>query len=145
MTTIKMELGGLKDLLGQLAAVGGKMDVILADVVEELALETRNIAVAKIQGPPKTGRVYEKYNPRRTHQASAPGQYPAADTGSFGNSIKMELNTLDARVGTGDERGPWFEFGTSKMLARPWLSPSFEEAMIGASTRIKAEIDARLK
>lgn len=145
MSSINMDMSGMKGLLNQLAGLGVKVDVILADVVEELALETRDIAISKIQGPPKTGRVYQKYKPRRTHQASAPGQYPAADTGSFGNSLKMELNTLEARVGTGDDRGPWFEFGTSRMKARPWLQPSFEEAMIGVSAKIKAEIDARLK
>lgn len=145
MSSINMDMSGFKELMKQMKGLGFQMDVILSDVVEELALETHNIAVTKIQSPPKTGRVYQKYNPRRTHQASAPGQYPAADTGSFGNSVKMELNTLDARVGTGDDRGPWFEFGTSKMKPRPWLLPSFDEAMIGVMDRLKAEIEARLK
>ena len=41
----------------------------------------------KIQRGPNSGRIYEKYRPRRTHQASAPGQAPATDTGNLIGSI----------------------------------------------------------
>ena len=39
----------------------------------------RGEAIKSIQTGPKSGRIYERYNPRRTHQASAPGQAPASD------------------------------------------------------------------
>ncbi len=41
----------------------------------------RNTAVTSINQGAKSGVVYEKYNPRRTHRASAPGEPPATDTG----------------------------------------------------------------
>ena len=40
-----------------------------------------------------TGKTYQKYEPRRTHTASAPNQPPASDTGFLANNITMEVNT----------------------------------------------------
>lgn len=39
---------------------------------------------------PKSGRVYQKYNPRRSHQASAPGQPPANDLGWLASNIVVD-------------------------------------------------------
>ena len=41
----------------------------------------RNTAVNSINQGAKSGVIYEKYNPRRTHKASAAGEPPATDTG----------------------------------------------------------------
>ena len=37
------------------------------------------------------GEVYEKYNPRRTHQASLEGAYPATDTGYLISHINSKV------------------------------------------------------
>ena len=51
---------------------------------------TRNTAIDNILRGAKSGETYEKYNPRRTHKASASGQFPT-DTGFLVNNISNEI------------------------------------------------------
>lgn len=78
---------------------------------------------------PKTGRIYMKGKNRSIrHQASAPGEPPATDTGRLVNSIvgdakvigKQVQGYLEART---DYAG-YLEFGTRKLAARPFMTPS---------------------
>ena len=89
----------------------------------------RNTAVNSINQGAKSGVVYEKYNPRRTHRASAAGQPPATDTGYLVSNIfiDVDLDGLGASVESRAEYSSFLEFGTSKMAARPFMQPALEE------------------
>lgn len=105
------------------------------------ALQIRRTATVSIRRP-GTGQLYThrfftdasgKVRPltgvsRPPHRASAPGQPPASDTGTLLGSVEMVLfdGGLAAEVGTRLDYGKFLEFGTSKMAARPWLSPAWE-------------------
>jgi hypothetical protein len=71
-----------------------------------------------------SGRIYRRRGV--THQASAPGEPPATDTGIYKGSWAWKVDRDGLSVGTPDERGPWFEFGTSRMRPRPHARPLFE-------------------
>jgi len=88
----------------------------------------RNTAVQSIQQGAKSGVVYEKYNPRRTHKASSAGQPPATDTGFLVNNIalKIDADSLGASVESRADYSVFLEFGTSKMSARPFMQPALE-------------------
>ena len=89
----------------------------------------RGEAIRSIQTGPKSGRVYEKYNPRRTHRASAPGQAPASDTGNLVSQIRVRQENKDLiKVESNALYSSFLEFGTSKMLARPFLFPATEKS-----------------
>lgn len=90
---------------------------------------------------PKTGRRYIKSIQVRErarslvvttlwHQASAPGEAPAVDEGTYINSIKTnaQRGSLTAIVSTNMEKGPHLEFGTVRMAARPHFTPAMEHA-----------------
>ena len=93
---------------------------------------------------PGSGRVYQKYRPRRLHQASAPGEPPAVDTGllraSVGHRVGADAEGVFAEWGvmtgaedreggtTIDHIGVWLETGTRHMEPRPWLRPSIPAA-----------------
>ena len=47
--------------------------------------------VAGINSPPKTGRTYRKYGPRRDHRASRRGEWPAGDTGNLVRSLYADV------------------------------------------------------
>ena len=49
----------------------------MRQLVGRAANLVRNTAVTSINQGAKSGVVYELYNPRRTHRASAPGEPPA--------------------------------------------------------------------
>ena len=89
----------------------------------------RNTAVQSINQGAKSGVVYEKYNPRRTHRASAAGEPPATDTGFLVNNIalKVDVDGLGASVESRADYSGFLEFGTSKMAARPFMQPALEE------------------
>lgn len=96
-----------------------------------------------------SGRVYRKTNPTRIHQASAPGEPPAKDTGllvaAMGHNVDVdeqglfsefgvvhvEARTLEERAGDDAnlaEIAIWLEHGTRHMEARPFLRPSLAAA-----------------
>lgn len=77
---------------------------------------------------PKTGRIYTRGN--ISHQASAPGEPPATDTGVLLNSIAGDVEVtngvVQGLVRASAKYALYLEFGTRKMAARPFLLPAVE-------------------
>ena len=114
-----------KNLTGISVDIRKKMQQVIAFGINA----TRNTAVDNILRGAKSGETYVKYNPRRTHQASASGQYPASDTGFLANNIvtSIQANGLEGEVISQAEYSQHLEYGTSKMGARPFMQPSLEQ------------------
>ena len=122
--SVKIDREG-KNLTGLEANIRKKMQQVIAYGINA----TRNTAVDNILRGAKSGETYVKYNPRRTHQASASGQFPASDTGFLANNIvtSIQANGLEGEVISQAEYSQYLEYGTSKMGARPLLQPSLEQ------------------
>jgi HK97 gp10 family phage protein len=94
----------------------------------------KNEAVKSILGGAKTGKTSKKYNPNRTHTASAPGESPASDTGALAKGIFAEVKTSKAAkevAGIVRATAPYsahLEFGTRNMAARPYLQPALDKS-----------------
>lgn len=75
---------------------------------------------------PKTGRIYRRRGVE--HQASAPGEPPATDTGRLVQSARLELDpdTLSGQVQWSTEYAAHLEYGTAKMAPRPYASVAVE-------------------
>lgn len=159
MTSIKIDVQGLSDLLSQLQDLGAASDDIIEETLIDLARDTQQYATDGINLGPKTGRVYTTRfwtdsqnrlrigSERVPHQASAPGEYPASDEGRLAGNIRTEnpsSGSMTARVGTKIEYGRHLEFGTVNMAARPWLLPSFEKAKVGVEKELKAKLESRI-
>lgn len=87
-------------------------------------LELRGAIVKGYSEGGKVGRIYEKYNPRRTHQASEEDQAPATDTGRLKNSVVFtEIGPAAVSVSTDVFYGPWLEYGTQDIAPRPLWVP----------------------
>lgn len=95
-----------------------------------------------------TGRVYRRGKRGRTHQASAPGEPPAVDTGRLRNSIAMkgptwEGDAVTGEVGTNVEYAARLEFGGTdsrgvRIAARPYMRPALEQAAPAIERRLGA-------
>jgi len=61
---------------------------------------------------------------------SKPGEFPGLDTGDLKSSVNFNIlkGELRSKIGTHKKYGRWLEYGTSKMLPRPWVLRSFELA-----------------
>ena len=76
-----------------------------------------------------TGKTYQKYEPRRTHTASAPNQPPASDTGFLASQITMDVNvkpngTVVGQIISAAPYSKHLEFGTVNMTERPFMQPA---------------------
>lgn len=101
-------------------------------------------AVDLITSPPKTGRIYKRRGVE--HQASAPGEAPASDTGRLVNSRTIDLfpEDLRARLTFRTDYAAALEFGTEKMAPRPFAERSLKETEGQAQGFFNAEISAVL-
>ena len=79
-----------------------------------------------------TGILYQKYEPRRSHRASAPNEPPASDTGFLVSQITMNVRqkTDGSVVGQIISAAPYsahLEYGTTNMTERPFMQPALEK------------------
>lgn len=95
-------------------------------VVEGLSIVEQR-AIFLITNPPKTGRVYVRRGV--AHQASAPGEAPASDTGTLVNTRRTELNEqqLSGKLIFSAGHALPLERGTRKMAPRPFGRRSLME------------------
>tara|TARA_R110001592_G_scaffold245642_2_gene507096 strand:+ start:58 stop:489 length:432 start_codon:yes stop_codon:yes gene_type:complete len=79
-----------------------------------------------------TGQLYEKYEPRRSHRASAPNEPPATDTGFLISQITMKVKAHKNGVVEGSiiSAAPYskaLEYGTTQMTERPFMQPALQK------------------
>jgi len=126
---LEIKVKGVKKALQSLKALEKDLQEPFREVIKGGGQLIRGEAIKSIQTGPKSGRTYEKYNPRRTHKASAPGQAPASDTGNLVRNIRVRQVDVDnVAVESNAFYSSFLEFGTSKMLARPFLFPATERS-----------------
>jgi HK97 gp10 family phage protein len=145
MTAVRMRLTGTAELQKALREFGLQADKHIAAAVRGTAQNIRTHAVKSIQRGAKTGKVYEKTDPKRTHKASAPGEAPATDTGRLANSINADIDGKSATVYTDLEYAPWLEFGTQSMDPRPFLFPAMEKERPKWEQRLDRIVDQAAK
>ena len=126
---ISIQVKGFKKVMASLKNLEQDLEKPFREVIVGGAQLIRGEAIKSIQSGPKSGRIYEKYNPRRTHRASAPGQAPASDTGNLVRNIAVKMESRDqVAVVSSAPYSQFLEFGTSKMLPRPFLFPATEKS-----------------
>ena len=130
--TVRLSLEGTEALQASLRNMTDDMREGVNKVVLNEALRLRGLVIEKVQRGPATGRTYTKYNPRRVHTASAPGQAPMTDTERLASSVYFTQafgarRGLEAQVGSNLVYAAHLEYGTKRMAARPYFRPAIEE------------------
>ena len=126
---IKFNVKNLKKVLSQLDKLAKNMELPFQEVVKGGGQLIRTEAIKSIQTGAKSGVMYQKYNPRREHRSSAPGQSPASDTGNLVSKIIVKQKSLNVvHVESNADYSAFLEFGTSKMQPRPFMFPAFEKS-----------------
>lgn len=119
MIDFSFDEAGLTELLDDPAgAVGQEMERVAVEV------ET---AAKRLLSLPGSGRVYRRHG--IAHQASAPGEPPAVDTGLLRASIRHEVVDEDgpvAYVGSDVKYAIYQELGTRYIVPRPYLRPALD-------------------
>jgi len=128
MTIMTFKFSGVEDATKALEKVKEDLDKDMKEILLGGGQLIRGEAVRSIQQGSKSGKTYKKYNPTRTHKASAPGEAPASDTGFLVSNIRVKEQKDVVVVSSEASYSKFLEFGTSKMLARPFLFPAFEKS-----------------
>jgi hypothetical protein len=139
--------------------------------VEATAIEIRGDIVKRYQRDPVTGTTYyripgDKYmtiraggpdgppvafsagggkaNLSLTHQASAPGEAPATDTGRLASATNYKMTgPMSAEVGNDVIYGKWLEFGTADGKIKP--RPAWRPAVADATPKFNRRLEAALR
>lgn len=94
-----------------------------------------------IRSGPHSGRVYTTYfrtgrnggvfpvGTRPAHQASAPGEYSANDTGDLANSISGTNSLFQMRIFATSPHAAFQEDGTSRMQPRPNIKNAVRDTL----------------
>jgi hypothetical protein len=117
-------------------AMRGVMRTVLA--VEERATDL-------ILNTPKTGRVYRRRGTE--HQASAPGEPPASDTGRLVQSSahSFDERNLSGTVNWSAAHAAPLELGTDKMEPRPFARPALDLESPSLAENVAAGIRETLR
>ena len=130
-------MGNTKRVQNQIAKSLASKEAIAKAMAISVEM-VRTSAIESIMRGSKTGTTYTKYNPRRTHTASAEGEAPASDTGNLVSGITTNIEKsitgdivgeviANARDGKGGNYAKHLEFGTREMRPRPFLFPALEK------------------
>lgn len=105
----------------------------------------RNEVLRRILEDAKTGRIYRRRGVE--HQASAPGEAPASDTGTLVRGITVEVDeaTLTVRITNSAEYAAALEFGTDKIEPRPHMRVSLAEKRAEVEAAVGREIQLELE
>ena len=126
---VNITVKNLQKVMGQLNKLNKQLEPDFQEIVKGGAQLIRGEAIKSIQQGAKSGIVYEKYNPRRTHRASAPGEAPASDTGNLVSKITVKQKSKNiTNVESNANYSAFLEYGTSKMQPRPFMLPAFEKS-----------------
>ena len=143
---IDFKVTNMKLALSQLDRLAKDMELPFQEVVKGGGQLIRGEAIKSIQTGAKSGVMYQMYNPRREHRASAPGQAPASDTGNLVSKITVKQKSLNVvHVESNADYSSFLEYGTSKMEARPFMFPAFEKSkkpiLNAVFNRVKKKIE----
>lgn len=138
MTTIKIK--NADAVRAMIEKYGVELEERVGMLVQAVATNAMTDAKKAIQRGPKTGRIYNRGG--RVHQASAPLESPATDTGKLASSIYYKQNNkMSATIGSNLDYAYYLEYGTMNIKPRPtWILVTF-----AAKIMLDKKIDELLK
>lgn len=147
---VKVTLDGVSKLEQQLMRISNAATKKVSEEVARGALALQNEMRRMVQKGPSTGRVYQRGSV--THQASAPGEAPASDSGNLASHINHVFqNRFSADVGVfGVPYAHRLEFGGTDKLGRyiaprPYLRPSLKKTGPATVARLSVAVKEALR
>lgn len=143
--TVTVSWKGLDNLERKFMEMPTRVEEGTLEGLEALGLMVQNSAREKVLKGPKTGRRYKK-SASVTHQASAPGEAPASDTGTLVRSILSEVqrSALEVIISAGTFYAKMLEYGTRMMAARPFMLPALDTVRAKAAGVLASYIRRKL-
>ena len=130
--SLRISVRNSKPVQEAIQKYGAALETGIERLVKATALNAMTDVKKRIQGPPKTGRIYQRG--KIEHRASAPGEAPATDTGTLVSSIyftffsRSNNAAMYAKIQSRLPYAYYLEFGTMKIKPRPAWGPATEKA-----------------
>lgn len=142
--TVSVRITGSAELMRALQTAAAEVRDAASLAVMEAAAEGEALVKLKMQQGPHTGAIYKRG--QLLHQASAPGQPPAPDTGALMGGVYHEREAeLTATFGSRMAYAAYLEFGTRHMAPRPVWVPVAEELQKVFPRRLEAAVSGAIK
>jgi hypothetical protein len=139
-----IEIEGLDQVSAALKKYGKEAEAGIAKDVTGTALEINTAVKKAIQRGTKSGAVYARGG--ITHQASAPGEAPATDTGALASSVYFQQTSkLTATIGSRLAYAYWLEYGITKIAPRPAWVPATEDGQKKLNERVLKTLERLAK
>jgi HK97 gp10 family phage protein len=131
------KFGEIQVVFNKLPKLSREAEFRAQAAVSKAAFDIEANAKVSMQGP-KTGVLYGN------HQASAPKEAPAVDTGALINSITVEFpSRLTGIIAPHTEYAIYLEYGTRNMAPRPFMRPAAEKVRPAFIQAMKQVADER--
>ncbi|WP_020471465.1 HK97-gp10 family putative phage morphogenesis protein [Zavarzinella formosa] len=126
MIDLTVTVQGLDKIISSSAAIQKAVDEELSKGTYACAQQIATDYKKSVLAGGKSGRIY-KYG-AISHQASAPGEAPASNTGRLVNAISVMVDSASSSImKVATKYAMMLEVGTSKMAARPAAVPAMEQ------------------
>jgi HK97 gp10 family phage protein len=135
MLRLDVRVSGLEGVQANLRSLTTRGRQALELALDESANALRDDITTSILHEAHTGEMYGK------HQASAPGETPASDTGNLVNNIIVDNGQLPNLEVATSSLAPYseaLEYGTKKMAARPFMRPALQRHEASIISRLRA-------
>lgn len=115
-----------------------KDDAAIRDWLRGVTDAAKSVFRAGMTGP-HSGRLYRRRG--RAHRASAPGEYPANDSGRLLRTARTVVTPDEGEFGVGMFYARFLAHGTRKMAKRRMAKEAMQEGMGTATMRAFARFD----
>ena len=114
-----------------------KDNKIIRQYLKTVKDKSQEIFTKGMKGP-HSGRIYRRKG-GRTHQASAPGEYPANDSGKLLASMKGRVTSTETTIGTDEYYAKWLRTGTKdgKLKRRKMSDSALKEGRQASQGKLK--------
>ena len=142
--SLELKIEGMAELQAALRKASAEAQEAVGVAVIGTAMELRGDIVKRIQGGPASGAVYTRGGV--SHQASAPGEAPASDTGRLAGSITFDkTGPMSATVGSDLVYAAALEFGSGRIDPRPAWVPAIEKITPKYIARLEKALGSSFK
>ena len=145
---MSVKVSGMRNFQTQIRKLGDSFGDAVNNGVFLTASEMRVYAIKSIRtpSPGKPVKRRSQGGALKNHVAAAPGESPNVDNGKLIESIAVEKSAdMTYFVGSELKYAKYLEFGTSKMLARPWLQPAIRANRNALIDNIEKAVDLAVK
>lgn len=153
-SVITVQVLGKSEFRKAMKGVGSETKKALDGLIDEAVLQIHGIAVKSIYAGGKTGKIYTRG--RKTHQASAPGQAPANDSGHLGSNIRIAslksqkpdqpaMVASNAKYSRPLEEGSRGRKGRPPTKARPFMKPAFDKVVPDLRKKLQETVKTGMK